>query len=50
MSMPLIDDDLAVACSLSSPLAKLGKVKLSQLKDEKFILLDQKYDHTQAMH
>ncbi|WP_055831798.1 LysR family transcriptional regulator [Youngiibacter fragilis] len=40
--MPLIDDDLAVACSLSSPLAKLGKVKLSQLKDEKFILLDQK--------
>ena len=45
--VPIVVDELVIACSVKNPLANMRKVKISDLRNEQFILLEEKSDVTQ---
>lgn len=45
--VPIVVDELVVACSCKNPLSSQRKIELADLRNEQFILLEQKSDVTQ---
>lgn len=48
--IPLVEDELALACSTKNPLSTISSTKVADLRNEQFILLEEKSDITQIFY
>lgn len=48
--IPLVEDELALGCSTKNPLSTVGSIQISNLRNEQFILLEEKSDITQIFY